>query len=88
MATLTTEQRIAAWFQAFKAISAELTPEATRAVTRAVLATMETAKDAGSFQSVMSLAQSIMRNDRTAALAAAMITSSGIRPVAIEGDDQ
>lgn len=84
MATLTTEQRIAAWFQAFKAISAELTPEATRAV----LATMETAKDAGSFQSVMSLAQSIMRNDRTAALAAAMITSSGIRPVAIEGDDQ
>lgn len=83
MATLTTEQRIAAWFQAYTAISSELTPQ----VMRETLALLKGAQDQGTFQSAMALAASVMRNDRAAAVAAAMITSSGIRPVPLEGDE-
>lgn len=70
-------ERVAQWEQAFFAVRSGLTNEGLRAT----LAAMEATEGIAQLQSYMSLARNVMANDRTAAVVAAMLVATGIKPV-------
>lgn len=76
-------ERVGHWHQAFEAIRAELTPAAMRTI----LAEMNEVQGIEQLGSYMTLARNVMANDRTAAVVAAMLVTSGIRPLPM-GDDE
>lgn len=76
-------EKVGAWDTAFSAIRESLTPP----ITRQVLAEMQGVTDIGSLQAAERLARIVSANDRTAAIVAAMLTSSGIQRPVIEFDD-
>lgn len=77
-------ERVGQWKVAFDAIRVELTPDAMRTI----LAEMGEVEGIAQLSSYMQLARGVMANDRAAATVAAMLTATGIKPVAIDyGDD-
>jgi len=80
----TIEQKVGDWLRAFNAISAELTPPGMREVLRTLKTRdpLEGESPEEYMKDQFAVAQSIGRivsaNDRTAAIAAAMLTQSGI----------
>ena len=77
MARTTVLDKIGQWKTAFDMISPEITPQAYRDV----LVTMKGVADPGTLNAAERLARMISANDRAAALVAAMLVSSGIRPM-------
>lgn len=77
-------ERVGQWKQAFDALREELTPPKMRQI----LAEMDEVDGVPALQSYMSLARNVMANDRTAATVAAMLVTSGIRPVPMDGLDE
>jgi hypothetical protein len=73
-------ERVGNWLTAYEAIRAEITP----AEMRTILAEMSMVNGIEQLQSYMSLARNVMANDRAAALAAAMLVTSGIRPLPVD----
>ncbi len=79
----TTIQKLGDWKQAFDAVSLELTPPGMRTA----LAEMNEVQGVAQLQSYMKLAAIVTANDRCAATVAALLTSSGVKPVSIEYGD-
>jgi hypothetical protein len=78
-------ERVGQWQQAYEAIRAEVTPPAMRTI----LAEMDTVQGIAQLSSYMSLARGVMANDRAAAMVAAMLVATGIKPVVMNfGDEQ
>jgi hypothetical protein len=73
-------ERIGHWQQAFDAVRREITPDELRTI----LAAMKEVDGVSELASYMSLARNVMANDRTAATVAAMLVTSGIRPLPVE----
>lgn len=73
-------EKIANWYTAFQAVRSELIPGEMRQVLEA----MRGATDPGSIATAERLARMISASDRAASLTAAMLVSSGIRPVSLE----
>lgn len=80
---VTPAERVAQWYEAYTAIRAELTPEAMRTI----LAEMNMVEGVAQLGSYMSLARNVMANDRAAAVVAAMLTATGIKPTPVELDE-
>jgi hypothetical protein len=80
---VTVPERVGQWLQAYEAIRAELTP----AQMRTILSEMDEVEGVAQLGSYMSLARNVMANDRAAAMVAAMLTTTGIRPMSVETDD-
>jgi hypothetical protein len=71
-------EKVGDWYQAFEAIRMELTPQSMRSI----VDVLKGAGDPGSLASMERAARMIAANDRAAAIAAAIITQSGVsRPV-------
>lgn len=81
---VTVPERVSQWLMAYEAIRGELTP----AQMRTILAEMNEVEGIPQLSSYMSLARNVMANDRAAAMVAAMLTTTGIRPVAVEMEDE
>lgn len=80
----TVYEKVADWKTAYDAIRVEITPDALRKV----LAEMDGVDGIQQFQSYVSLAKSVLANDRAAATVAALITQSGIKPTGFDyGED-
>lgn len=77
-------ERVGQWKTAFDAIREELTPPQMRTI----LSEMSEVEGVAQLQSYMSLARNVMANDRAAATVAAMLVTSGIRPVPLDGLDE
>lgn len=75
-------ERVKNWGDAFEAVRQELTPTEMRTI----LAEMSEVEGIAQLGSYMQLARNVMANDRTAAVVAAMLVTSGIRPAPL-GDD-
>lgn len=77
------EDKVGSWFRAFEAVRAELTP----AQMRAILAEMDEVEGVAQLASYMQLARNVMANDRMAAMVAAMLVATGIKPVLADMGD-
>jgi len=85
-------EKTADWYTVFNAISGELTPTALRTMLSRLTETMGTTGEPSEaialLQSSMALARLVSANDRAAAIAAAVLTSSGgARPVVVEDQE-
>lgn len=78
------EERVGQWQRAFDAVRREITADETRTV----LAEMKEVNGIAELGSYMSLARNVMANDRVAATVAAMLVTSGIRPLVVDIDEQ
>lgn len=79
-----TPEKVAHAMQAYEAFRAELTP----AQMRAILAEMGELQGIEQLASYMSLARNVMANDRTALLAAVILTSTGVRPLPLDTTEE
>jgi len=78
------EAKLANWNQAFMQISESLTQPAMREM----LATLQSNEQMRDLPLYIQLARLVSANDRAAATVAALITATGIKPVAFDyGDD-
>lgn len=87
----TPHEKVADWLAVYQAISAEVTPPELRAMLGKFNEVMGAATDPAEaislLQQSMNLARLVSANDRTAVLAAAMLTSGGgARVVTIPGE--
>jgi hypothetical protein len=73
-------ERVGQWYEAFTAVREEL----THPKMRTILAEMDEVDGIAQLQSYMALARNVMANDRSAAVVAAMLVTSGIRPVPVD----
>ena len=71
------------WWEAYRSVSAELTSQKMRDT----LTAMDMVEGVAQLASYMSLARNVMANDRTAAIVAAMLVSTGIKPTLVEYDE-
>lgn len=81
MSNRTVEEKTTDWLAAFRAVQAELTPEALR-----VLTTLSDPANIESINLGLAAARIVFANDRAAAMVAALITQAGIKPVSLEVD--
>ena len=77
-------ERIGQWYEAYHAVAETI----TNPKLRDALAAMEEVEGIAQLSSYMSLARNVMANDRTAAVVAAMLTATGIKPVAVSFDEE
>lgn len=73
-------EKVGLWDTAFEAIRQTITPP----IMRKILDEMNEVEGIAQLQSYMSLARNVMANDRTAAIVAAMLVGSGVRPIVTE----
>lgn len=78
------DEKVGNWYAAFEKVRVELTPPAMRAI----LAEMSEVDGIAQLQSYMQLARNVMANDRAAAIVAAMLVSTGIKPVPVDYGDE
>lgn len=88
------EEKVADWFKAYEAVSAELSPPALRATLDGVINTPIPQDPEGlltfntRISASLGLARLLSANDRAAATVAALITQTGIKPTSVDyGDD-
>jgi hypothetical protein len=78
-----TNEKIGHAHDAFEKFRVELTPQAMRDI----LSKMDEVQGIEQLSSYMSLARNVMANDRTALLAAVILTSTGVRPLPVETEE-
>jgi hypothetical protein len=76
------EDRLGQWARAFDVVRREITPDDMRNT----LAAMREVEGVEGLASYMSLARNVMANDRSALVVAAMLVTSGIRPVFVDAN--
>jgi hypothetical protein len=78
----TTEDKVADWLTAYRAIQYELTPQGFRALTAMAAPVEGAAFDPALVHLGIDVSRIVFANDRTASITAAMLTQSGIsRPI-------
>ena len=84
MSTQTVTQKIGGWKTAYDIVREELTPTDARALQDVVKAKegLEAARI------YVALSRIVMANDRTAAMVAALITQTGIKPVSLNAGEE
>lgn len=81
----TINDKVSDWFTVFKAVEAELTPQALREMTSLVQArTADGALDIAAVQLGMRITGVVTANDRAAAVVAAILTAQGVKPLPLE----
>ena len=94
MTSRTVPDRVSDWYTAFQAVREELTPPSQRTpmpalvedYEKSALLQMKAMRQVDGLLDAAAL-QRIAANDRTAAIVAAMLVTTGIRPVQVEQED-
>jgi hypothetical protein len=79
MSNRSVKDKVANWYEAYRVLREELTPQESRALLSSI-----TPDEGWTLPYYVKMASVIMANDRCAATVAALLTQTGIKPTTIE----